>query len=383
MSLRTTRVSAAAAAFGRVTGRAPAGVWSSPARVNLIGEHTDYNAGLALPVAIDRWAAVAAGVRADRSVRISSLQMKEVVTLTLNDVAAGRVSGWAAYPLGALWGMVNAGVDIPGLDLVINSDIPVGAGLASSAAVEVATALAAAELSGAVLGLVELARCCQAGEAGLAGAPTGVMDQLAVLHGRDGHALLLDCRSLVGELIPFAPGDEAATLMVIDTRVVHSTGEGSYRARRDECAQAAQTLALPSLRDATPASVEDGLGGVWRRRARHVVSENVRVGSVAALLRGGRLREVGPLLSDGHRSLRDDYEVSCAELDLAVDTAHAAGAWGARMTGAGFGGSAIALAPTSVTEDIAAAVVSAFLAQGYAAPRVYAVHAADGAARSV
>ena len=303
--------------------------------------------------------------------------------MAVADIAPGRVEGWAAYPFGVLWAMGQAGVAVPGFDIVIDSSVPVGAGLGSSAAVEVALALMVAELARAELTHDELARCCQAGEQSLAGAPTGLMDPLAVLESRAGHALFLDCRSLARELVPFGVDDASATVLVIDTTVVHGTGGAGYRSRRQECTQAARQLGVPSLREATLADVESRLTGVLQRRARHVVTENDRVARTAELLRGGDLREIGPLLVASHASLRDDYEVSCSELDLAVEAATAAGAWGARMTGAGFGGCAIALVSPERRDDVAEAVRVAFARQRYAAPNVFGVATADGAHRCV
>jgi galactokinase len=371
---------APAGAFARLTGHQPAGVWASPGRVNLIGEHTDYNEGLVLPMAIDRAAAVAVGVRADRLVRCSSGQVRGEATMALDDIVPGRVKGWARYPLGVVWALAQAGVELPGLDIVIDSEIPVGAGLGSSAAVEVAVALAAAQLSGAALTPAELAQLCHEGEESVAGAPTGVMDQLAVLECRSGHALLLDCRDLARELLPLGAG---ASVVVIDTTVVHDTAGAGYRARREECAQAVRRLGVRSLREATLAEVDSRLTGVLRRRARHVVTENGRVAQAAELLRGGNPHGIGSLLSASHASLRDDYEVSCAELDLAVDAALRGGAWGARMTGAGFGGCAIALVPTEGRDAVTDAVLDAFAGRGYAVPAVFEVASADGAHRVV
>ncbi len=207
------------------------------------------------------------------------------------------------------------------------------------------------------------------------------MDQLAVLDGRAGHALFLDCRTLARSHVPFVPQASGGALLVMDTTVSHATSAAGYRARREECAEAARILGVTSLRDATADAVSARLDGVLQRRARHVVAENERVARVAALLREGRVREVGPILDAGHASLRDDYEVSSDELDLAVESAREAGAWGARMTGAGFGGCAIALVPAGAVGEVRQAVDDAFARHGHAPPAVFAVTTADGARR--
>jgi galactokinase len=372
---------AAAGEFRRLTGVEPEGVWVAPARVNLIGEHTDYNGGLVLPIAVDRSAILAARRRDDDVVRVVSLQVKGEVSASLTDIEPGRIDGWAAYPLGTLWALHEAGLDVQGLDLVFDSDIPLGGGLASSAALEVATALAVTELTAQQMDVLDLARACQAGENAVAGAPTGIMDQLTSLSGRAGHALLIDCRTLSTELIAWRPEDTSLVLLVIDTTVRHANSGAGYRARREQCTQAAAALGVETLRDATAASVATTLVGVLRGRAAHVVSENQRVADAAELLRAGRLPNVGPLFDASHASLRDDYEVSCAELDVAVQTARAAGALGARMTGAGFGGCAIALIHAAETDAVSTAVSAAFAQRGYRPPRIFALVTADGACR--
>jgi galactokinase len=378
---RPSGATAAAEAFARLTGHSPEGFWTSPGRVNLVGEHTDYNAGLVLPATMNRSAVVAAGLRADGIVRCASLQVRGVVEVRLEDVHPGGDLGWAAPVLGALWAMRRAGMVVPGIDLVVDSAIPIGAGLASSAALEVATVLAASGLTGVPLAATDVARCCQAGERAIAGAPTGIMDPLAALAGRRGHAVFLDCRSLKHDLVPFEPERFDGTLLVIDTTVAHDNRSSGYRERREQCAQAAVALGIPSLRDAALDDVTTGLSGELQRRARHVLTENDRVLRVTELLRAGRLPEIGPLLDLSHASLRDDYEVSCAELDCAVEAARGAGAWGARMTGAGFGGSAIALLPTARRDAVADSVRMAFAERGHRAPHVFAVTTADGAGR--
>jgi galactokinase len=371
----------AAEAFARRMGRAPAGIWRSPGRVNLVGEHTDYNDGFVLPATIDRSATVAAALRPDGLVRCASLQYPDVVEARLEDVGPGVDLGWSAHLIGPLWALRRAGVAIPGAELVVDSSIPIGAGLASSAALAVAACLAVSELAGGHLLATDIACCCQAGEEAIVGAPTGMMDQVAVLAGGTGSAVLLDCRSLEHTLVPFAPERSGATLLVIDTAVAHDNSLGGYRERREQCAAAAAALGVPSLRDATIGGVSARLTGTLQRRARHVVTENGRVLRVAELLRAGRVPEIGPLLNESHASLRDDFDVSCAELDCAVDAARRAGAWGARMTGAGFGGSAIALVPTAARDSLVDAVLHASAAHGHAAPRVFDVTTAAGAQR--
>lgn len=381
MSVRGGRDAVAASAFHDLTGRSPAGVWVAPGRLNLIGDHTDYNDGLVLPVAIDRSAALAVGLRDDQMIRCVSLQVSGEHRTRLREVVPGGVAGWAAYLLGTLWALRAAGVTVPGLDLVVDSDIPIGGGLSSSAALEVATAVAVTELTRQPMDLVDLARCCQKGENAIVGAPTGIMDQVAVLAGRRGHAVFLDCRTLAHELVTLAPEQAARALLVIDTSVRHDNSTPGYRARRQESSRAAAALGVDSLREATRTAVDTRLEGDLQRRARHVVSENERVAQTVELLRGGRLADIGRLLDQSHTSLRDDYDVSCAELDLAVQAARDAGAVGARMTGAGFGGCAIALTPIDRTEAVAAAVGAAFAAAGHPAPTVFSAAPADGARR--
>ncbi|HWF57990.1 MAG TPA: galactokinase [Candidatus Dormibacteraeota bacterium] len=374
-------VSAAVAAYSEMTGRSPDGLWSSPGRVNLMGDHTDYSEGLALPLAIDRTAVVAAGLRADSVLRCASRQMPAPAVVALADLGPGVDAGWAAPLLGALWGLRRAGVALPGVDLVVDSDIPPGGGLASSAAVAVAAALAVTELTGQQMAHNDIARCCRDGEAAIAGAPTGLLDQLAVLAARAGHVVSLDCRSLERELVAFRPIDVSAAVLAIDTSVAHSNSAAGYRSRREQSAQAATALGVPTLRDATAEAVERDLDGVLQRRARHVVTENARVRRAVALLRQGQLHAIGAVLVESHASLRDDYEASSSELDTAVDAACEAGAWGARLTGAGWGGCAIALVPLYAREAVAEAVHAAFARQGFRAPTVFEVSASDGAAR--
>jgi galactokinase len=369
----------------------PLGVWSAPGRVNLIGEHTDYNDGFVLPFAIDRRTTVALGLRDDNVIRLASTFSDETVSLTLADldaaVAGGRVTGWAAYPLGVAWALGQLDADLAGargVDLLIDSDVPVGAGLSSSAAIESAVAVALDEVWALGLDRRTLARVGQHAENAVVGAPTGIMDQSASLLGIRDAAVFLDCRTLETRTIPLdlAPNDLA--VLVIDTRVHHSHATGGYRDRRASCEAGAAALGVPALRDLGVddlSRAEGMLDDVTFRRVRHVVTENARVLSTVDALGSGGPAAIGSLLDASHVSMRDDFEISVPELDLAVSVARENGALGARMTGGGFGGAAIALAPVAELERIGAAVVDAFAGAGFAAPELFPVTASDGARR--
>jgi galactokinase len=370
-------------AFAERFGRPPEGVWAAPARVNLIGEHTDYNDGFVLPLAIDRRVTVAAARRADDLLRLLSLEKGER-RLRLAEVAPGAVRGWAAYAAGTLWALQQDGAEVGGLDLVLTSDVPIGSGLSSSAAVECATLLAARDLYGGPDDPARLAAIALRAENDVVGVPCGIMDQMAALACRAAHVLLLDCRSLEADQVPFAPADAGLALLVVDTRVSHALADGAYAERRADCEQAAGVLGVRALRDATQADLDgarDRLGELRWRRARHVVDENARVLQVAALLRAGRPEGIGGALTASHASLRDDYQVSAPELDAAVEAALAAGALGARMTGAGFGGCALALVPAGAAADVGKAVAAAFAERGFREPAVFPVRPAGGAGR--
>jgi galactokinase len=373
-----------AAAFAERAGRDPDGIWAAPGRVNLIGEHTDYNDGFVLPVAVDRQVLAAAARRDDGRVRCWSLQEQAAAEVDLAEVGPGRVDGWAAYPLGVAWSLRQAGVPVAGADLLVDGDVPAGAGLSSSAALECAVAIALAELHGGAPDGRELALAARRAEVEVVGVPCGVMDQMVAVLGRAGHALFLDTRSLEVEQVPVDFAGAGLRLLVIDTGVQHRLVEGGYADRRAACEAAARALGVPALRDVTPEQVEAAaelLGEPGARRARHVVTENARVLAAVELLRAGSLDRLGPLLAASHASLAGDLEVSSPELDAAVAAAVRAGALGARMTGAGFGGSALALVPAGRVEPVAGAVAAAFDAAAFAAPRVYEVHTADGARR--
>ncbi len=332
----------AADRFRTWTGRDPEGVWQAPGRVNLIGDHTDYNGGLALPFAIGRRTMAAVGRRADRRWRVRSEQRPDApADVDLADLRPRQAGGWERYVLGVAWALHEAGADVPGADILVDSDVPLGAGLSSSASLVVAVTVAVAELSGAALDLDGLVGIAHRAEAGYVGAPTGTLDQRAVLLARAGHGLLIDFRSDTADPVPPDPVPLAAAepLVVVDTGVRHDHASGGYGERRRECAAAATALGLADLRDATPAMVDERLSGHLAARARHVLTENERVAEVARLLRAGR--SVGRLLTASHHSLRDDFAVSCPELDAVVGAALAAGAAGARMTGGGWGGAVV------------------------------------------
>lgn len=378
--------------FAATFDAAPVGVWAAPGRVNLIGEHTDYNAGLCLPVALPHRTYVALRPRADGVVRLASAQEPEAWTGALADVGPGRVRGWAAYAAGVAWAMREAGLDVPGFDAAVDSCVPYGAGLSSSAALEAAFAVALDDVAGTGLaaddaGRARLVAMCRRAENEVAGAPTGGLDQTAVLRCAAGHALAIDFRDGSVRQVPAALAGHA--LLVIDTRAKHQNVDGQYGARRAACEDAARRLGVASLREVADLDVAlralaappDPAPAELARRVRHVVTENARVAEAIALLAAGRAAELGPVLSAGHASLRDDYEVSCPELDVAVDAAVAAGALGARMVGGGFGGSALALVRRDAADAVADAVGAAFAAAGFAPPAFLVAEPAGPAGR--
>ncbi|MCQ1954626.1 galactokinase [Arthrobacter sp. zg-Y238] len=385
--------------FAEVYGAEPDGVWRAPGRVNLIGEHTDYNNGFVLPFAIDRSALVAVRLRRPGSepdfereaeadvVRVASTYAPDGEELSrarfsVGGLEPGGVGGWAAYPAGVVYAMVHSsGAAVPGFDLLLDSTVPVGAGLSSSHAVEVAVTVALNELLELGLDRPRMARLTQYAENEFVGAPTGIMDQSASLMGQEGSALFLDCRSLDSETVPLPLARHGLEMLVIDTRVVHSHADGGYSARRLSCERGAAALGAASLREVPAGTSLDGLDAETRRRVRHVLGENERVLQVVRQLRADDVGGIGNLLTASHASLRDDFEVSCPELDQAVDAALAAGALGARMTGGGFGGSAIALIRRDDEERVSAAVLAAFAARGFREPALFTVLPADGAGR--
>ena len=356
--------------FGDWFGGRPEQTWVAPGRANLIGEHTDYNQGLVLPFALDLGVTVAASRRGDGMLAIRSRQAPGApADLPLAALAPGAVTGWAAYPAGVAWVLREDGHPLAGgASLAVDSDLPQGAGLSSSAALECAAALALDGLHGLDLPRPELATLAQRAENDFVGVPSGIMDQSASLLSRAGHALLLDCRTGVTADVPLDPAAAGLALLIVDTGARHALGDGRYAQRRRECERAAALLGVGSLRDVTsPAEAGRLADPVLRRRARHVVTENGRVNQAVALLADGDLAGVGALLYASHASLRDDFEVSWPEADVAVDAAMAAGALGARMMGGGFGGSALALVPAG-QRAVSAAITAEFARRGWPPP---------------
>ena len=378
--------------FRAQLGQAPEGAWAAPGRVNLIGEHTDYNEGLALPFGIRQHVLVLARRRDDQRLRLLSLASGQR-ELPLDEIGPGRVSGWAAYVAGAAWAAIQDGAAATGLDLLIDSDVPMGAGLSSSAALECASLAAMSDLWGHRRSRLELARLAQRAEIEVVGMPCGLMDQLASMCAREGHALAVDFRSLSVEPVPLPLAEAGLRLLVIDTRSPHQLIEGGYAERRATCFAAAQALGLSSLRDADPSAlarleaVSTGPGApLLVQRARHVISENERVVRSLGLLRSAatekaRLAELGPLLSASHASLRDDFEVTVPRLDVAAEVAEAAGALGARMVGGGFGGSVLALVPADGATTVSRAVTAAYRERSWELPRCFEAVPGAGARR--
>ncbi|GAA2016267.1 galactokinase [Nakamurella flavida] len=383
------------ALFRRSYDRAPEGVFSSPGRVNLIGEHTDYTGGLVLPFAIDARAYVAAARIDEPVVRLVAGQRPgSVREFALADLAPGGPGAgeWTGYLLGAVWAAARAGIRPGGLALALDSGVPSGAGLSSSAALECATVLAVASLAGVQLPVTEIARLALRAENDFVGVPCGPMDQMASAASQEGSVLRFDTSDGSIAHIPFDPDARGLTVLAIDTRVSHSLGDGEYARRRASVERAAEILGLRWLRDLPSPDLDAALvvlggqdghdggdGDVLARRTRHVVTENARVEATVELLESGDIAGIGPLLTASHVSLRDDFAVSSVELDVAVDAALAAGALGARMVGGGFGGSALALVEADHADRVRDAVLAAFGAHGFTAPVIRAVLPAQGA----
>ncbi|MGN7970752.1 galactokinase [Microbacterium sp. 22296] len=384
-----TAVDDARALLARMTDAPLVGVWSAPGRANLIGEHTDYNEGFVFPFAIAQRTAAAVAVRSDDVIRVRSTFADDAVEVSLADlddrIAAGGLD-WAGYPLGVAWALLREAPDTAprGVDLVLASEVPVGAGLSSSAAIEGAVASALNDVWSAGLDKVALARVGRIAENDAVGAPTGIMDQMASMLGVADAATFLDCRTLETRPVALGFAEAGLSILVVDTLVEHAHSTGGYRERREACERGAAAFGVPALRDVTvddlPRAAEM-LDDVTFRRVRHIVTENQRVLDTVAALDADGPSAIGDLLVASHVSMRDDFEISVPELDLAVETALASGALGARMTGGGFGGAAIALISTDLVPAATEAVLAAFAASGFRAPNIFTVTPSEGARR--
>ncbi|MHC8563159.1 galactokinase [Streptomyces albidoflavus] len=383
----TRRAEAVAEGFRALYGRDPEGVWAAPGRVNLIGEYTDFNDGFVMPLALPHTAVAAVARREDGVLRVHSADVPSPVTeLRVDELVPGRDTSWAAYPAGVVYALRTAGHAVGGADLHLASTVPTGAGLSSSAALEVVTALALNDLYELGLGRAGLARLAQRAENEFVGVPCGVMDQMAAACCTEGHALHLDTRDLSLRQVPFAPADDprpARRRHPCAARAGRRGVRGAARGVRG----GARRLGVSHLRDVPHAGLPAALerladaGEHVVRYVRHIVTDNHRVGEVIGLLDAGDVRAVGPVLTEGHHSLRDDLRVSCAELDLVVESALDAGALGARMTGGGFGGSAVVLTEADAAERTGDAIRAAFAAAGQPEPRIFPALPSAGARR--
>ncbi|TWE11313.1 galactokinase [Rudaeicoccus suwonensis] len=380
-------VDALVARFSQLYDGAPDGVWAAPGRVNLIGEHTDYNGGFVLPIALQQHTVAVVRRREDAVVRVASVQVDDgrPVTVDLDDVAPGGSFGWAAYVVGVGWAARQRDLPVKGLDIVLASNVPTGAGLSSSAALSCGTARAWSDLMDWQLAKESIADLGRDAENHIAGAPTGLMDQLASVCGRAGQAMQIDTRAVTITHLPFELRDSRLSLLVIDSHTAHTHADGEYVQRRRACQEAAEQLGVEQLRDVPLAGLEQTLAplsSLLRRRARHVVTDSARVEQVAALLQdGGDVRRIGPLLNDSHASMRDDFDITAPSVDALQRAAVDAGAYGARMTGGGFGGCVIALVDKDQCDAIAVACATAAAAGGFPAPTAFVAEAGDGAGR--
>ena len=362
----------------------PSRLYRAPGRVNLIGEHTDYNQGFVMPAAIDLYCWVAIAARSDRRLEIHSSEFGDTVSVDLNDTALSRRSDWSDYVVGTALALQNSGFELCGANIVVRGQVPIGSGLSSSAAIEVSTGYALLDVSKARIDLKRLAIICRQAENEFVGARVGIMDQFISAHGRAGHALLLDCRSLESKALPIPSG---VLLGVCNTGVKHQHAAGEYNVRRAQCEEGVRRLSsvlpgIQSLRDVTRFELQQHkslLPEVIYRRCRHVVTENERVQHAAEALLNGDLRALGALMADSHRSMRDDYEISCSELDTMVEIASAQqGVIGSRMTGGGFGGCTINLIHADAAESFRLLVAAEYEKRTHIRPDIYIVSASDG-----
>jgi len=365
--------------FLEVFGSGPEGVWSAPGRANLIGEHTDYNNGFVFPFGIDRRTYVALSPRKDMLCRVSSALDSKTYEYEISKKMPKGMD-WALYPLGVAWVMRESAKC--GFDAYIVSDVPVGAGLSSSAAIECSVGTALNDIWSAGKSRQEIALIGQKAENEVVGAPTGIMDQTASILSQKDAAVMIDCQSLETELVPLGLASQGLTVAVIDTKVAHRHSDGGYRSRRDACEKGAKKMGAESLRELSEqdlAQMEEKLDDVTFRRCKHVVTENRRVLDAVEALKKGELARLGELLLQSHASMRDDFEISVVELDTAVELAMEVGAVGARMTGGGFGGAAIAIIDEAKMELLREHCKAIFAKKGFAEPNVFSVAPSDGA----
>lgn len=369
-------------------------VWRAPGRINLVGEHTDYNDGFVLPFALEVGCTAsvsdvaAGGAEGSDGWTVRSAQQPEPVVVRRSGLAGADLADvpeWSRYVLGALWLLTDRGVDVPPLEVEVDSDVPSGAGLSSSAALVCSVARAVDDHLGLGLDDDALFALTRDVENDAVGAPTGGMDQLVSLRGEAGHALFCDMRSHETRSVPLDLGGNGLTVLVADTRAPHRHSDGEYGARRRGCEEAARRLGVAALRDVTADDLDAALGRLdddeLRRYVRHVVTEDDRVLSVVRLLDAGRLADIGPLLTASHRSMRDDFRITVPEVDTAVDALLEAGALGARMTGGGFGGCVIGLVPESSVDAAGDAVRRAFADGGFGEPDLFTAGPSQGAHR--
>ena len=365
------------------TGRQPAGVWAAPGRVNVIGEHTDYNDGYVMPFALAQRVLIAAAPRNDHGTwTVTSLNNRSTKTFRTADLLPG-MTGWQAYIAGVVWALEEAGHRIDGADLVLASDVPKGAGLSSSAALECAVLIALADLNELEIPGLERAKLARRAENIFVGAPTGLMDQAASTLCTAGHALFFDCRTDAAEQVLLDTRSAGLEILVLDTKTPHALVDSEYAARRNLCEEAARLLGVAALRDVTDldAALAQLSDPVMRRRVRHVITENARVLDAVAILRAGRIADLAPLLDASHESMRDDFEITVPQVDLAVEVARASGALGARMTGGGFGGCIIALVEAGDSDRIGDEIAGKFGAAGYGPPAHFTAVPSAGAQR--
>ena len=370
-------------AFRAKAGWQPAGVWAAPGRVNLIGEHTDYNDGYVMPFALAQRVLIAAAPRNDHGTwTVTSLNNRSTKIFRSADLEPG-MTGWQAYVAGVVWALKEAGYRIDGADLVLTSDVPKGAGLSSSAALECAVLIALADLNELEIPGLQRAKLARRAENAFVGAPTGLMDQAASTLCTAGHALFFDCRTDAVEQVLLDTLSSGLEILVLDTKTPHALVDSEYAARRTSCEEAARLLGVPALRDVTDldAALAQLSDPVMRRRVRHVVTENARVLEAVAILRAGRIVDLAPLLDASHESMRDDFEITVPQVDLAVDVARASGALGARMTGGGFGGCIIALVEAGDSNRIGDEITVKFGAAGYGPPTHFTAVPSAGAER--